>query len=62
MDAYQRTGRGGAGNFWSKKDIEEVTKGKSGVSLTSISPMPYYRVQSLVMFPTEARAIRPAAV
>ncbi|KAI1458340.1 hypothetical protein F4805DRAFT_145993 [Annulohypoxylon moriforme] len=28
-DVYRRSGRGGAGNFYSQKDIEEVTKGKS---------------------------------
>ncbi|OTB08351.1 hypothetical protein M426DRAFT_316975 [Hypoxylon sp. CI-4A] len=28
-DAYRRSGRGGAGNFYSQKDIEEATKGKS---------------------------------
>ncbi|KAI2470438.1 hypothetical protein F4781DRAFT_421357 [Annulohypoxylon bovei var. microspora] len=27
-DVYRRSGRGGAGNFYSQKDIEEVTKGK----------------------------------
>ncbi|KAI1213226.1 uncharacterized protein F4807DRAFT_410201 [Annulohypoxylon truncatum] len=27
-DVYRRSGRGGAGNFYSQKDIEEATKGK----------------------------------
>lgn len=28
-DAYRKVGRGGAGNFYSKKDVEEVTKSQT---------------------------------
>lgn len=32
MEVYKKVGRGGAGNFYSKKDIEEVKgKGKADV-------------------------------
>lgn len=30
-DAYSRVGRGGAGNFWTQKDIDEAENNQSKV-------------------------------
>jgi hypothetical protein len=30
-DAYKKVGRGGAGNFYSKKDVEDVSKAAASV-------------------------------
>jgi hypothetical protein len=32
-EAYKKVGRGGAGNFYSKKDVQDVAKATEAVSL-----------------------------
>jgi hypothetical protein len=40
-EAYKKVGRGGAGNFYSKKSVEDVKgKGKAVVFLPFFSPLP----------------------
>jgi hypothetical protein len=47
MDAYRKAGRGGAGNFWSKKDVEEVIKRDDGVSSTYTNNRAFAMIASM---------------
>jgi len=55
MDAYRRTGRGGAGNFYSPADVEEVNKAAASEDLEaqSVSPDAASRAASNAQPPPE---------
>ncbi len=47
MDVYRRVGRGGAGNFYTQKEIDEATKGKPDVSsIPRLCPLGPFPIQS----------------
>jgi hypothetical protein len=43
-DVFRRVGRGGAGNFYSKKDIQEVENARTEVQATPPNPPTIYNL------------------
>lgn len=53
-DAFRRVGRGGAGNFYTQKDLQLAAAKASSTVCTHVIPLTFYAVIPIISIPISA--------